>query len=160
MVCLSKNPSGVWSSCPASSPATGEAMWRTLPDELKACCASFLDTPSAGRFAAASREGQRLMLMQLVFMKLIDTVAAWVAAQAAQETHTGGAAAHHLQCSRQEFHRRIRRPVQGCRAASAAAHRRRHLGGCRWTSSRTSIMYLAFLGPGLCITKVGTAKPA
>ena len=42
------------------------SVWRTLPDELKGCCASFLDTPSAGRFAAASREGQRLVLTRLV----------------------------------------------------------------------------------------------
>ena len=51
-------------------------MWRMLPDELKGCCATFLDTPSAGRFAAACREGQRLVLTQLVLMKLVDAVAA------------------------------------------------------------------------------------
>ena len=60
-------------------------MWRTLPDELKGCCASFLDTPSAGRFAAASREGQRLVRTRLVLMKLVDTVVAQMAAQAARE---------------------------------------------------------------------------
>ena len=60
-------------------------MWRMLPDELKGCCATFLDTPSAGRFAAACHEGQRLVLTQLVLMKLVDAVAAQVAAQAAAE---------------------------------------------------------------------------
>ena len=36
-----------------------------LPEELLAVIASFLDTPSAGRFAAASRQGQRLVLARL-----------------------------------------------------------------------------------------------
>ena len=52
---------------------------------MKGCCATFLDTPSAGRFAAACHEGQRLVLTQLVLMKLVDAVAAQVAAQAAAE---------------------------------------------------------------------------
>jgi len=36
-----------------------------LPDELLACCGAFLDKPSAGRFAQASRSGQRLVLKRL-----------------------------------------------------------------------------------------------
>ena len=45
------------------------ALMVPLPEELLACCASFLDTPSAGRFAAASRQGQRLVLARLAAEK-------------------------------------------------------------------------------------------
>ena len=52
-----------------------------LPDELLARCAGFLDLPSAGRLAQASRAGQRLVLARLVEVKA-ERAAALAAAAA------------------------------------------------------------------------------
>ena len=54
-----------------------------LPDELLARCAGFLDLPSAGRLAQASRAGQRLVLARLVAAKAERGAAAHLAAAAA-----------------------------------------------------------------------------
>ena len=52
-----------------------------LPDELLARCAGFLDLPSAGHLAQASRAGQRLVLARLVAAKA-ERAAALAAAAA------------------------------------------------------------------------------
>ena len=52
-----------------------------LPDELLARCAGFLDLPSAGHLAQASRAGQRLVFARLVEVKA-ERAAALAAAAA------------------------------------------------------------------------------